>query len=490
MKHDEERKKKSIRDIPIPEGRHRSAERTSSGVRRPQEAPKQPVSETTKPPEMPEVTNEVSVAEAESAPEPKRPSVATRHAMDMDEPAPRPERRAPRQMRRSTFSRTKLFSIIGGVVVLVVVFAFFTLGGAELKVTPKAMALSLTAELTGQNIAAQNNDEPSAADVRFAVTELVAEASRDVEATGEEEVVQKASGEITIYNEYTEEEQRLVKETRFESPNGRIYRIPESVLVPGLTRDDNGDVIPGQVTVEVFADEAGEEYNTGPVRYTVPGFEGLPQFDGFYAQGEGSISGGFNGVKKIVSDEDRNNAERELREEIKAALQAQATEQSTDELLMFTDESLTLYELLEESIAGESVTITMRGTAKGIVIAEEELAAAVAEEKVSGYNEGDPISIANIDDINVRVYSASGNVATNTMLETVRIALQGDASFVWKIDTEALQNAVAGVERKSLQNVLDQFTGITRADASLSPFWKKSFPEDADDITIIVAEKE
>ena len=71
-------------------------------------------------------------------------------------------------------------------------------------------------------------------------------------ATGKEEVSLKASGRIVIYNNYNTAKQRLVRNTRFETPPGFIYRINKSIDVPGQTTEA-GRTIPGSIEVTIHA---------------------------------------------------------------------------------------------------------------------------------------------------------------------------------------------------------------------------------------------
>ena len=79
----------------------------------------------------------------------------------------------------------------------------------------------------------------------------------------------KASGSITVYNNYSTASVKLIKNTRFQTPAGLIFRVPADVVIPGKQGST-----PGQVTVTVFADQVGQQYNIGPTpRLTVPGLQ-------------------------------------------------------------------------------------------------------------------------------------------------------------------------------------------------------------------------
>ena len=60
-------------------------------------------------------------------------------------------------------------------------------------------------------------------------------AKRNLKKSGEPKAKLKSSGKIIVYNNFSSEPQRLIIRTRFESPEGLVYRIPESIVVPGKT---------------------------------------------------------------------------------------------------------------------------------------------------------------------------------------------------------------------------------------------------------------
>lgn len=91
----------------------------------------------------------------------------------------------------------------------------------------------------------------------------------------------KATGKITVYNNYSTTPQRLILNTRFQSPDGRIYRLATSLMVPGKTIM-NGKETPGSVDAVVIAEEEGAQYDIGPTRFTIPGYIGDPRYESMY----------------------------------------------------------------------------------------------------------------------------------------------------------------------------------------------------------------
>ena len=106
-------------------------------------------------------------------------------------------------------------------------------------------------------------------------------ASTTVKATGTEQVSQSASGVITIYNDYSTAPQTLITNTRFEAPDGNIYRIHQGVTVPGATASAGGALTPGTISVTAYADQPGASYNIGQTQFTIPGFKNDPSTASF-----------------------------------------------------------------------------------------------------------------------------------------------------------------------------------------------------------------
>ena len=115
-----------------------------------------------------------------------------------------------------------------------------------------------------------------------------------------EESGTKASGIITVFNEYSSDSQRLVASTRFLSSSGKIFRAIEDIYIPGAQLNDD-EIIPSSIDVEVVANYLGAEYNIGPSDFTIPGFKGTVKYAGFYGKSNTAMNGGSN---ETIEDND------------------------------------------------------------------------------------------------------------------------------------------------------------------------------------------
>lgn len=438
-------KKRSIRDIPLPDGKLPAR----SDIR-PEEKSRMPRKEVREihrnySPE-PEYEETISSEENESEFVSNHPPVRSR---------------SDRLSSRQTFGKKKIafFSVL----IFAFIFVVFLVSRESAKVYIYAKEMSQTA-----NVSLSLNYTP---------LELSLEKAVSVKATGEEQVTQKATGKITIYNEYEEEEQRLLKETRFESPNGLIYRIPTSVVVPGLTRDSSGNVIPGKLQVEVVADQAGEEYNISAGKFTVPGFKDLPQYNSFYAISENPMEGGFDGIRKVISESDREQAESSLKSQIKDELIKMAQSKTTEDSLVLANESMIVYEILGDKFDGNNVSVTARGTIKAVTFNSKEFSNSVARSLFPVTDE-ENVSINNIQDLDITVSRTEEN-------NRATVDVSGNIGFLWINDVELLKEKLAGTEKDTIDDTVQMFPGVDKISAEISPFWSNKIPEDVSKIKII-----
>lgn len=182
-------------------------------------------------------------------------------------------------------------------------------------------------------------------------------------ATGVKSVEQKATGTITIWNAYNTQAQFLIKNTRFETPDGKIYRIINDVTVPG-GRMVSGRLEPGSITASVAADQPGESYNIGPIqKFTIPGFkDNAARFAGFYGSSSGPMTGGFVGVVTYPTPDDIAKAEAEFRRTSESALASKLLSQVPKDLLSPTGaRAFRFVTITTDDIAGNDKRFTIRG---------------------------------------------------------------------------------------------------------------------------------
>lgn len=302
--------------------------------------------------------------------------------------------------------------------------------------------------------------------------------SKTVLKSEPKEINQKATGEITIYNNYSEATQILIKNTRFQSKDGKIFKIGDSVKVPGKVGNT-----PGSIKVKVSADSYGAEYNIDAGDFTIPGFKGTARYEGFYAKSDSAMKGGSSGMVQIVSQSDIDNANLELKSKVESDLASSINLLKHEgyytlygqPIISFTDNSNTL-------ITSDENTYNLIGTASVFSIKKEALAKMIASQILGDeYNNQDIVRLENIDNLG---FTLSMDTDANTSI--LKVYINGKARIIWDYNKEELKNNLADKNIKDFNEVIKKYNyAILNATSKIEPFWARSFPNSINRIKII-----
>jgi hypothetical protein len=356
-----------------------------------------------------------------------------------------------------------LFVLLGGVFA---VSSFFD--SATVLITPRTVLQSVKSDYAAEKAS-------NAAALSYQVITIEETGTQTVKATGERKVERKATGNIVVYNNYSTSPQRLIKNTRFATPEGLIFRITDSITVPGKKGST-----PGQVETLVVADEPGEKYNVGLKDFTIPGFKGDPRYTAFYARSKTPLEGGFIGTERVVAPEDRTTAKSAIEQKIAAKLVERIPSALPSDKVTFDKAYAIEYKTLpEESVSSSEVALKELGTMSIVVFDRAQLSENLATAHIKGYA-GDPVSIKNLDILSFSPKGQFDPAKNNKIFFT----LTGDAVFEWLYDENALKQALVGKPRKEISAILKGYPTIEKADISLRPAWARSFPDEVEKITV------
>lgn len=359
---------------------------------------------------------------------------------------------------------------IAAVVVVVSIGAIYAFSGAKVEVTPTASQVSVSGSFTAT---------PSSGDLPYEVITVDKIGSKEVNAEGSETANDPASGTITIYNAQAKPQQ-LIANTRFETPDGLIFRIHESVTVPAGT-----DAAPGSIQATAYADVGGDAYNIGPSTFTLPGLKGGAAFEKVYAKSSAGMTGGFSGTRPSVSDKTKQAQAPAIEQSLANELKAEVVEKMTEEYILIPGSVFITY-VPQPPVAGENgkVKVQEKGTATAYVFPKQALAKAIAYQTVGTYA-GQTVTIP---DAGTLALTAQGGAAPVPGAPSFTFTLAGNSTLVWVVDPAKISGSVAGKSRQAAQTILAGFPEVEKAVLSLKPFWAGSFPEDPAKITILLKE--
>jgi hypothetical protein len=351
--------------------------------------------------------------------------------------------------------------------VVVLFFAFSLLfSGVKIKVTPKQEAVLINGEFTAFK-------EAQSGELQFEVMTLTREATTEIMATGEEFVEEKASGKILIYNNYSTASQKLIKDTRFETTNGLIFRIKDAVTVPGR-KTVGGETVPGSLEVIVYADKTGDSYNIGLTDFTIPGLKGDPRFSKFYARSKTTMTGGLSGTIKKASDSDLASASTKLEEQVEMEILEEASSVKPEGFILL-EGAYSIETDLKTSNGGDgNVLVTKTATFYGLIFDEKDFAKFVAEKTIAQYD-GSEVELNGIDNLRLTIAKSEPLDILNT--ESITFELNGDTKVVWTFDEVSLIEDLKGKPKGDVNSILSSYPSIEGAEVVLRPFWKRTIAE-------------
>lgn len=393
------------------------------------------------------------------------------------ERAPQPSRQQPPVISKKV---SHILLIVGGIsfLSLLGVGLFLFLPKAEVHVVPRKIVRSVDKQFEGRT--SGNASDVNALPVK--VIEKTQTVSLSVPATGKSQgSAQKARGSVTITNEFSSEAQPLVATTRFESSDGKIFRLIEGVTVPGMTNQT-----PGTVTAAVIADQTGSEYNIAPTTFTIPGFKGSAKYAKFSAKSTKAMSGGGDatgGDITVISKIDLEKAETQAKDKARSDyLEAIKSELMTDDKV---------FEEGMEIIADNQSSLPVVGTAaasfdyqtsykvRSFIFSEKTVREKIEEqskETISGVN-FKPVSV-------VLTY---GESLPNYTDGTLRLKSHAEVALESDVDKDKLTEELLGKNEEGINELLGKYPEINRIQIQIKPQWfSSSIPKSKERVTIIV----
>lgn len=382
------------------------------------------------------------------------------------------------ERRRPSFARLaaitlSFFALVGALYV-----GFFVLPKATVELKLKEFSWEWRANVSGSTSVSAVLSSPPA--IPAQIFKLTKSGVFRFPASGSKMVEKKASGKITIYNAYSSEPQPLVKNTRFVTPEGKIFRLTSSVIVPGA-KISEGKIIPSSIAVAVEADASGDSYNTGSVaKLRIPGFQGGPKYDGFYGELKEGAAGGFVGVMKVATDDDLKKAKESSRKSIEDNLLAEIAASVPDGFRTVPD--------------GRTASISKEGVTAEPDEKGEFSYGISMEAKVIAFRESDVVAIADIlfekergaayDPKSVEVKYGTPSVDWSAG----KVILPVELSGIWirTFDPEKFKTEILGKRYADFQTSALSIPGTESVKSVLWPFWTRSVPKNPDKVKVII----
>ncbi len=391
-------------------------------------------------------------------------------------------KRAKKSLALPVFSGKFLSVFIGAAVLIAALALYFILPKAEITIVPKAEAIDQ--EITVVTDKGISKADLTQGKVPAQMIKVDKRQSQEFATTGQRQVNDKAKGAITIYNEYSSSAQALVEKTRFVSEGGQVFRLTKTVTVPGA-KIQEGKIVASSIDAEVVADQAGSDYNVGPGKFTIPGFQGTPKYTAFYGQSKAAMSGGATGLMKVVAQDDFDKAKETIWQSLQPALDSDLKNQMPGALKVVDGALKEELSGAESDVAvsspAEKFTVTVKGTATVLLFDEKDVLEIIKKKFADKLAEDKALDIKT-DQVSYEVSAIDFNRGQMTL----KVKVVG--RLVWQVNGDSIKQEVLGRDEQSIRQIFAGHSEISEAKVAFWPFWVSSVPKNLDKIKVLISQ--
>lgn len=392
-------------------------------------------------------------------------------------------------------TKKMLTGIVSVSVLVFILIAYIALPGATLYIEPASSVVSKAVNVSL---------EPSPTEARdLKVYELSVNTTVSVShhASGTQSLGAQSSGNLTVINE-SNQDWPLIKNTRFQTDSGIVFRLQEEVTVPRASSD-----VPGELEVYVVADAldangvaVGARGNIGPSPFFLPGLRDSNQ-EVLYAESYADMSGGVTDVSVVILEDDlvaaREKLEAELENKGLSALRKELLAQSNAlgvELNLLEDSDVIHFgapviDLPYELIGQEMETFDLEGSIKASGVAYER-AALLSILKTEIVASGTPgKQLVRIDDDSVSLNVFEVDLPGSRYKFTAQI--QGIEEYQLNTESEAgrqlvekIKEHIAGNSVEEAERYVQNLEEVNKVEIKVWPVWSPSIPSLAENIRV------
>lgn len=314
----------------------------------------------------------------------------------------------------------------------------------------------------------------------YTPVKVMSQVTRSVPATGLVDATDRASGTILVSNLYSAKPQRLITNTRFESTDGKVYRIHAPITVPGYTTR-NGQKIAGTIEATVYADQPGDTYNKDSATFKLPGLKGSTQYDLITATLQGALSGGFIGKKATVEKSVRDQAVAEMKAELDRTLREKILGAMPPASLILLDSVTVRYVEQPDVGVDGNATLSIDGTALAPSFPSDVFAREVGAR--ANITSDAPLSLQNSNEIQF----AHGETTQLEAGGPISFTLTGVGHLRAVFNERGFAEDLAGKSREEVSSIQATYKALSGLpQIAVRPFWLSSLPKNPERITVTV----
>ncbi|HNV96957.1 MAG TPA: hypothetical protein PKL13_01410 [bacterium] len=354
---------------------------------------------------------------------------------------------------------------------LVAIILYFSLSKAEIILKVKSQTAKISAS-TQVKEGTTNNNYLETSVLNGRMIELVLEKTKQFDVQEKKTSADKYGGMMKIVNNRATP-QTLVAKTRFQSQNGKIFRIQEKIVVPGNS----------SINAYVIAEEIGDDYAETQGKFIIPGLNTDSQK---YIYGELDTAMTKESITiNQITQEDFDKAQQILTDELKLEAISKMKDvlnqgEEINENDIYTEIiTKSSNKQIDEKVPNFEYTLKLKIV--GVVFNKEELLKLAQSLLDRQLSQGQ--KLLNYDENSFR-YNVGSYVADE---KSATIESELSANIVSDSNSEAFNTEkFKGLTQEEIIDYFRVIPGVENVKVKFTPFWVKKAPKMADHIKVII----
>ncbi len=399
----------------------------------------------------------------------------------LDEKPDKKAAKAEKKLKVPNFNQFRKRILIGaGIFVLLIIFwvyaAFFM---PKATITIKTDSVSVNTDIAFTASTSAKSFDQAKAIVPATSVETKKSSSEKTAATGKKNVGEKATGSVSLKNCTKTDGSVTLPAGTGVSTNGLNFLLASSITLPASSFTGGGSCTTAAKSVDVVAQNAGDQYNISAGRtFSVSGNSLISGVD------SSAMTGGTNKEVTVVSQEDIDNKKNAITDANKAAAKTELQKQLQDKNLYALLETFNAEDTAFTSspkVGDEASEVSITGETKLSMLGIEEdmlntLIDASVKDKIDTSKQA--ISSRGLDQGVFRL-SDRGNGKEQ------KLSLQTTVSTGVQVKQEELKKEIAGKKKGDVQQTLQALPGVKEVDVRYNVFWATKTPKNINKITLV-----
>lgn len=399
-------------------------------------------------------------------------------------------------------NRKALFALVSISALLLLIIFYVALPGVTILLTAKSNVIEHSANITFANYEANKSLLDRKSSKVLALYPIEVSVQRKIIHLSSGKIFQgeNAKGVITIINTRSSPWQ-LIQRTRFQTPDGIVFRIGQSVSVPA---NASRDVPVTADEFDAFSQPIGERGNIGPAKFFLPGLspENQKLLSG---ESKAPMAGGKTVVKKQISEDDIKAATERMRKELEQAA-LEELQKTVDEKTLLLGKNVKFSLLkgkgayssaepkidIPPNLAGQpfdQFEITGTVKANGVYFNMEELLEIMRAELKGKKNPQKRLVKIDEESMTYRIFDTDQNAKTMKVTATMKAIEEYDLDASKSTGERLIEKIKEHIVGKRIQDAKDYIINlpeIAQVEIKSWPVWAPTIPTVPDNIDVEV----